>query len=155
MATETTFPHLDLLSENNIAVTDLSEKTQKLITKFNATTDEDTKEALDEKIFGDVGDYIEEQAKEKRAKEKKEAHAAAKQKQEDAAKKKIEDAAKKKKEDDEKEKAKAAATTTESATPASKTKKVDLSKAPTAAGKEKGEETPKEEGGFMRRHFRK
>ena len=57
------FPHKELMSKNGIAVTDLNEKTQKLIAKFEAETDEEKREAIDEKIFGDVEDFIEDKAK--------------------------------------------------------------------------------------------
>jgi len=77
----TTYPHQDLLAENNLEVTALSAKTQALIAKFTAETDEDKKDAIDEKICGDIDDLVE--ARDKKAKE-------------DAKKKKYEDLKKKK-----------------------------------------------------------
>lgn len=62
MSETTTYPHADLISENNINVADLNEKTQKLITKFAAETDEDKKEALDASIYEYVEDYLEAKA---------------------------------------------------------------------------------------------
>ena len=80
---QTTYPHQDSLIENKIAVNELPEKTQKLIKKFTEAKDEETKEALDEKIFGDIEDFVE--ANEKKSKEaaKKEKHAAVKNKKVD------------------------------------------------------------------------
>lgn len=57
------YPHKEIMTKNSIAVTDLAEKTQKLIAKFEAETDEEKREAIDEKIFGDVEDFIEDKAK--------------------------------------------------------------------------------------------
>ena len=54
-----TYPHEDLLTNNGIAVTDLPEKTQKLIAKFKGETDLDNKDALDEKIYGQIDDFME------------------------------------------------------------------------------------------------
>ncbi len=80
---QTTYPHQDHMNENKIAVNDLPEKTQKLIKKFTEEKDDDKKDALDEKIFGDIEDFIE--AKEKKAKDddKKAKHSAVKQKKTD------------------------------------------------------------------------
>jgi hypothetical protein len=71
-------PHEKQLSENNIAVTDLSEKTQKKIAKFAAETDEDKRDSLDESIFGDVEDFIDDKKAKEKADAKKASHAAAK-----------------------------------------------------------------------------
>jgi TRAP-type C4-dicarboxylate transport system substrate-binding protein len=64
-------PHQDLMSTNGITAAELPAKTQRLIEKFAAETDEDRKETLDEKIFSDVDDFIEAKAKAAKAEEKK------------------------------------------------------------------------------------
>lgn len=65
------YPHESLIKKNEIVITDLPEKTQKSIAKFASETDEEKRDALDEKIFGDVQDFIEEKKKqEKMAKTK-------------------------------------------------------------------------------------
>lgn len=71
-------PHESLLQKNSIAVTDLPEKTQKKIAKFAAETDEEKREALDESIYGEVEDYIEDKEAKAKADAKKASHAAAK-----------------------------------------------------------------------------
>lgn len=71
-------PHESELAKNNIAVTDLPEKTQKKIAKFAAETDEEKRDALDESIFGDVEDFVEAKATKEKADAKKASHAAAK-----------------------------------------------------------------------------
>jgi len=72
MATETnTYPHADLITDNKINVTELPQKTQDLLTKFTALTDPDAKEAMDEKLYGLIDDFLEDKAKkEKEAKTK-------------------------------------------------------------------------------------
>ena len=72
-------PHEKLLSDNQIAVTDLPEKTQKKIAKFTASTDDETRDSLDESIFGDVDDFIDEKQKAEKAAAKKAAHSDAKE----------------------------------------------------------------------------
>ena len=71
-------PHELLLSKNGIAVTDLSEKTQKKIAKFAIETDDDKRDALDETITGEVEDFLEDKAAKEKAAKKKESHAALK-----------------------------------------------------------------------------
>lgn len=71
--------HENLLQTNSIAVTDLPEKTQKKIAKFAAETDEEKRDALDESIFGDVEDFIEDKAAKDKAAAKKASHAKAKE----------------------------------------------------------------------------
>lgn len=71
-------PHESELQKNNIAVTDLPEKTQKKIAKFATETDEEKRDALDESIFGDVEDFVEAKATKEKADAKKASHAAAK-----------------------------------------------------------------------------
>ena len=63
--TDITYPFEDQMAENNVLIEDLDEKTQNLIAKFNAESDEVIRESLDEKIFNDVSDFIE--AREKKA----------------------------------------------------------------------------------------
>lgn len=63
--------HQKLMADNSVTVTDLAAKTQRLIEKFEAETDADRKETLDEKIFSDVDDFIEAREKAKKAEEKK------------------------------------------------------------------------------------
>lgn len=72
------YPHKEALQKHGIAVTDLPAKTQSAITKFDAETDEDKKDALDEKIFGDIEDFVEAKENKRKADEKKAKHAAAK-----------------------------------------------------------------------------
>lgn len=71
-------PHELLMSKNGVAVTDLPEKTQKKIAKFATETDEDKREALDETIYGEVEDFIEDKNAKAKADAKKASHAAAK-----------------------------------------------------------------------------
>lgn len=81
MSTEpktTTYPHQDLIKKHNIVLTELSAGTQASIQKFNAEKDETKKEALDEKIFGDVEDYIEAKEKKEKSDKKKDRYAEAK-----------------------------------------------------------------------------
>lgn len=70
MSKTTTFPHQDLMSTNGVTSAELPAKTQRLIEKFTAETDDDRKESLDEKIFSDVDDFIEAREKEKKKAEK-------------------------------------------------------------------------------------
>lgn len=72
-------PHETLLANNNVAVTDLPEKTQKKISKFAVETDEEKREALDESIYGEVEDFIEDKKAKEKAAAKKASHAAAKE----------------------------------------------------------------------------
>lgn len=72
-------PHEKLLSDNGIAVTDLPEKTQKKISKFAVETDEEKRESLDESIYGEVEDFIEDKAAKEKSAAKKASHAAAKE----------------------------------------------------------------------------
>ena len=72
-----TWPHQDLISDNKINVSELPQKTQDLITKFAAITDKDSKEAMDERIYGQIDDFLEDKAakeKEAKTKEKVKAH---------------------------------------------------------------------------------
>ena len=72
-----TWLHQDLISDNKINVAELPQKTQDLITKFAAITDKDSKEAMDERIYGQIDDYLEDKAakeKEAKTKEKVKAH---------------------------------------------------------------------------------
>ena len=81
MSTEqktTTYPHQDLIAKNKIVLTELTPKTQDAIQKFNAEKDETKKEALDEKIFGDVEDYLEAKANKEKSEKKKDRYAEAK-----------------------------------------------------------------------------
>ena len=71
-------PHELLMSKNSVAVTDLAEKTQKKIAKFATETDEDKRESLDESIYGEVEDFVEDREAKKKADAKKASHAAAK-----------------------------------------------------------------------------
>lgn len=71
-------PHLSLMSKNSIEVTELPEKTQKLIAKFNAETDEDKRDAIDESIFGQLEDFIEDKNKKAKMEKTKEAREAEK-----------------------------------------------------------------------------
>jgi hypothetical protein len=57
----------DLINEHKVIVTELGQKTQDLITKFSALTDDDAKDAMDEKIYGQIEDFLD--AKAKKAKE--------------------------------------------------------------------------------------
>lgn len=67
----TTFPHQDLLNDNKVVIAELPKKTQDLIEKFKTLTDADAQDAMDEKIYGQVEDHLEEKAKkEKEAKVK-------------------------------------------------------------------------------------
>lgn len=54
-----TYPHEDLITNNGINVADLKEGTRKLIEKFKTETDLDKKDALDEKIYGQIDDFME------------------------------------------------------------------------------------------------
>lgn len=63
--------HQKLMADNSVTAAELPAKTQRLIEKFTAETDEDRKETLDEKIFSDVDDFIEAKAKTTKAEEKK------------------------------------------------------------------------------------
>ena len=83
----TMHPHEKALSDNQIAVTDLPEKTQKKISKFAVETDEDKRDALDATIFGEVEDFIEDKAAKAKAAAKEAKRAEAKK--EIAEKKKI------------------------------------------------------------------
>ena len=78
--TNTKYPFEDSLTEKNVLLTDLPEKTQKLIAKFNEEADEEKREALDEKIFGDVEDFVEEREKKAKEEAKKKKHQEAKKK---------------------------------------------------------------------------
>ena len=71
-------PHELLMSKNSIAVTDLSEKTQKKIAKFATETDEDKRDSLDESIYGEIEDFVEDKKAKEKAEAKKVSHAAAK-----------------------------------------------------------------------------
>jgi hypothetical protein len=73
------YAHKTLMTSNSIAVTDLKQKTQNLIAKFEAETDEEKREALDEKIHGDVEDFIEEKTAKEKADAKKATFAASKE----------------------------------------------------------------------------
>lgn len=69
--TSATWPHQDYIKDNNLSLTELPQKTQDLIAKFSALTDKDAQEAMDEKIYGQVDDYLEAKvAKEKMEKVK-------------------------------------------------------------------------------------
>ena len=71
----------DLINEHKVVVTELGQKTQDLITKFSTLTDDDAKDAMDEKIYGQIEDHLEAKAKAAKAaatKEKVEATKAAK-----------------------------------------------------------------------------
>lgn len=72
-------PHEVLLQKNGVAVTDLAEKTQKKIAKFATETDEEKREALDESIYGEVEDFIEDKEAKAKAEAKKQSHAKAKE----------------------------------------------------------------------------
>lgn len=61
--TTNTYPHQDILKDNSVNVTELPQKTQDLIAKFSALTDDDAKEAMDLKIYGQIEDYLEDKAK--------------------------------------------------------------------------------------------
>lgn len=80
---QTTYPHQDSLNEHKITVNELPEKTQKLIKKFTEAKDEETKEALDEKIFGDIEDFVEAKEKQQKEEAKKKKHAEFKNKKVD------------------------------------------------------------------------
>lgn len=67
------------MSKNSVAVTDLAEKTQKKIAKFATETDEDKRESLDESIYGEVEDFIEDKEAKAKAEAKKQSHAKAKE----------------------------------------------------------------------------
>ena len=68
---DTKYPHQDLLHDNKIEVSALPQKTQDLITKFGTLTDDDAKDALDEKLYGLIEDHMEDiKEKEKAAKTK-------------------------------------------------------------------------------------
>ena len=68
----------DLINEHKVIVTELDQKTQDLIAKFNALTDEDAKVAMDEKIYGKIEDHLEDKAKAAKAAATKEKVAATK-----------------------------------------------------------------------------
>ena len=71
MSKSTSAPHEDLLTDNKVTVTDLPQKTQTLLEKYKAETDEDKKETMDESLYGQIEDYLEDKAtKEKAAKNK-------------------------------------------------------------------------------------
>jgi membrane protein involved in colicin uptake len=74
------YPHEKQLADNNLAVTDLPEKTQKRIAKFTEEKDDVKRESLDESIFGDIEDYLDDKKAKEKADAKKAAHTAAKKK---------------------------------------------------------------------------
>lgn len=76
----TTWPHQDLLAENNIVVTELPKKTQELLEKFKTLTDADAQDAMDEKLYGQIEDHVEEKAKKEKENKVKEKVAAHKEK---------------------------------------------------------------------------
>ena len=68
--TTNTYPHEDLIKDNQVNVAELPAKTQALMTKFKAETDSDKKDSLDESLYGQIEDFIED----KKAKMKDEAN---------------------------------------------------------------------------------
>jgi hypothetical protein len=62
MANKNTYPFEDLIRDNSVVVTELPKKTQDLISKFPAITDNDAKDAMDQKIYLQVKDFLEEKA---------------------------------------------------------------------------------------------
>ena len=77
-----TYPFEDLIKDNNVVVTELPKKTQDLIAKFPSITDEDAKDAMDQKIYIQVSDFLEEKAKNTKDAADKTKHAEAKKKKE-------------------------------------------------------------------------
>ena len=47
------------MTDNKITTAELPQKTQDLIAKFPSLTDKDAQEAMDEKIYGQIDDYLE------------------------------------------------------------------------------------------------
>lgn len=80
MAESTTYPHEDFIVDNKINAAELPEKTNKLIEKFKAETDEDKKDALDLQLCGQVEDFVEARDKAAKAEKVKEKVAAHKEK---------------------------------------------------------------------------
>ena len=76
----TTFPHQDLLAENKVVVAELPKKTQELLEKFKTLTDSDAQDAMDEKLYGQIEDHVEEKAKKEKEAKVKEKVAAHKEK---------------------------------------------------------------------------
>jgi hypothetical protein len=62
MANKNTYPFEDLIRDNSVVVTELPKKTQDLIAKFPAITDNDAKDAMDQKIYLQIKDFLEEKA---------------------------------------------------------------------------------------------
>ena len=63
MSKTSTFPHQDLLNDSKVVVSELPQKTQDLIAKFATLTDSDAQDAMDEKLYGQIEDHLEEKAK--------------------------------------------------------------------------------------------
>ncbi len=76
----TLYPYQVLMAENNLTEADLPEAIKKKITKFNEETDEDKKTALDEKIFSDIDDLVEDIKAKAKVEDKKKKHAATQKK---------------------------------------------------------------------------
>lgn len=78
----TTWPHQDLLKDNNVNVADLPEKVRDKITKFGTLTDKDAMEAMDESLYGAIDDFLEDKAKKEKAEKNKQKVADHKKKKE-------------------------------------------------------------------------
>lgn len=75
------WPFQKLLAKNNLKEADLPEKLRDRIAKLQAETDEDKQEALEQKVFDEVDDFIEEKKKtDKEAEQKKKRDALKKEK---------------------------------------------------------------------------
>lgn len=58
-AGSTSWSHQDLITDNQIDVATLPEKTQRKLKKFADATDDDQKDALDIVIFGEIDEIVE------------------------------------------------------------------------------------------------
>lgn len=88
MEAETNYTYQDYMNDNNVVVTDLSEKAQRLIAKFNATEDEDTLDSLEKDILDHVENFIEGRDKKNKEAERKAKFEAAKKEKLEAQKNK-------------------------------------------------------------------
>ena len=66
------WPHMEIIEDNKVVVTELPQKVQDKIAKFASLTDVDSQEAMDATIYGAVDDFLEDKAKKEKATKNKE-----------------------------------------------------------------------------------